>query len=679
MKSATMPVFFLALLAGASGSAVVQEAKVTPVQKVLELLNGMLAQGKDAKYGEQVQFASFKQFCTDTATEKTRLIAEANEKIERLNADIDKYTSDAAILTKEIAAHDEDISVWNGDLDASGKVRHIEKTTYDETHKDYSESISALGRAITVLKQQAYDRKQASFVQLSSLKSLTLIPEKAKKTIDAFLAQDPELGEPEAIGYEFQSHGVIEMLEKLLDKFTAELTQLEKEERDSLQAYQILVQDLDAEIAESTAQRNKKTEVKAAKLEAKAQAEADVAATTAARDADQKYLDDLNATCAKKTTDYESRQKLRAEEIVAIEKAIEIIGSAAVSANADINLPTLLQTKKSSLVQFASDADAQGLTRARVTMYLQTQAKMLNSRVLSMVATRAAADPFAKVKKMIKDLITRLMEEAGEESDHKAWCDAELSTNEQVRKEKTEMVETLHAESDELKAKIAKLEEEIADLTQAVADLVAAMAEATTLRSEEKAKNEKSIADAKMGQEAVAQALTVLKEYYAHAGEATALVQEKKQPVPEIFETSYKGMQAEAGGVVGMLEVIESDFARLEAETAAAEETAVKEYETFMADSKADKAAKQKEIEDKGYKLQDEKQALIVASESLEGYQTELDAALVYFDKLKPSCIEVGVSYDDRVSRRKEEIASLQEALEILNGQGVGLVEATNE
>merc|ERR1719282_2153135 len=154
---------------------------------------------------------------------------------------------------------------------------------------------------------------------------MTLIPEKAKKTIDAFLAQDPELGEPEAIGYEFQSHGVIEMLEKLEDKFTAELTQLEKEERDSLQAYQILVQDLDAEIAESTAQRNKKTEVKAAKLAAKAQAEADVTETTAARDADQKYLDDLNATCAKKTTDYESRQKLRAEEIVAIEKAIEII------------------------------------------------------------------------------------------------------------------------------------------------------------------------------------------------------------------------------------------------------------------------------------------------------------------------------------------------------------------
>ena len=39
---------------------------------------------------------------------------------------------------------------------------------------------------------------------------------------------------------------------------------------------------------------------------------------------------------------------------------------------------------------------------------------------------------------MIKDLIVRLMEEANEEAEHKGWCDTELSTNEQTRKEKTE-------------------------------------------------------------------------------------------------------------------------------------------------------------------------------------------------------------------------------------------------
>merc|ERR1712187_795586 len=114
--------------------------------------------------------------------------------------------------------------------------------------------------------------------------------------------------------------------------------------------------------------------------------------------------------------------------------------------------------------------------------------------------------------------------------------------------------------------------------------------------------------------------------------------------------------------------VIESDFARLEADTKAAEASAQKEYDTFMTDSKVDKAAKTKDIEHKTSKKQDETQALQVKNEDLEGTQKELDAALAYFDKLKPSCVDAGVSYDDRVTRRKEEIQSLQEALRILNG-----------
>merc|ERR1712087_390563 len=114
----------------------------------------------------------------------------------------------------------------------------------------------------------------------------------------------------------------------------------------------------------------------------------------------------------------------------------------------------------------AASAD---VVKHRAVDFLHDQAQHLHSRVLSALAVRAADDPFAKVKKMIKDLIVRLMEEANEEATHKGWCDTELSTNEQTRKEKTEAVETLHAEIDELDASIAKLAEDISELTKAVA------------------------------------------------------------------------------------------------------------------------------------------------------------------------------------------------------------------
>merc|ERR1719253_41231 len=382
--------------------------------------------------------------------------------------------------------------------------------------------------------------------------------------------------------------------------------------------------------------------------------------------ADAKYLAELTATCEQKASDFESRQQLRADEIVAIEKAIEIISSGAVAGNADKHLPSLLQNRASALAQLRSDLNAQA--KLRLVSYLNRRAKQLNSRVLSVLAVRASDDPFQKVKKMIKDLIVRLMEEANEEAEHKGWCDTELSTNEQTRKEKTSAVETLHAEIDELEASIAKLTDDITDLSAAVAELDAAMSKATKLRQEEKATNTETITDSQQAQTAVAQALAVLKEFYAKAADATALVQ---QPAPEIFDSEYKGMQSENGGVIGMLEVIESDFARLQADTSAAEASAQKEYDGFMTDSKVDKESKSTDIEHKTAKKQDEEQALQVKNGDLEGTQKELDAALAYFDKLKPSCVDAGVSYEDRVGRRKEEIESLQEALKILNGEDI--------
>merc|ERR1711972_720541 len=227
-------------------------------------------------------------------------------------------------------------------------------------HQDYSESIDALERAIAVLKKQAYDRKQAdSFVQLSALKQMALIPTDARKTIDAFLQDDPEEGlavsAPEAYGYEFQSHGVIEMLQKLLDKFVAERTTLEKEEMNTKHAYDMLMQDLTAQIAQATQDRDEKANTKAKKLEAKATAEGDLQETTSTKNADQKYLDDLTATCEQKSADFQSRQQLRAEELEAIEKAIEIISSSAVSGNADKYLPTLLQAPRGALASLRSD------------------------------------------------------------------------------------------------------------------------------------------------------------------------------------------------------------------------------------------------------------------------------------------------------------------------------------
>merc|ERR1719379_704427 len=174
---------------------------------------------------------------------------------------------------------------------------------------------------------------------------------------------------------------------------------------------------------------------------------------------------------------------------------------------------------------------------------------------------------------MIRDMITKLMEEANEEAEHKGWCDTELTTNQQTRDSKSDEVDQLNAEVETLTATIAKLSSDITELTEGIATLDKAMAEATADREAEKAKNTETIADAKAASVAVSQATAVLKEFYAKAAEATVLMQMKgpAEDAPETFSGAYQGNQDAASGVMGMLEVIASDFARLEAETSSEE------------------------------------------------------------------------------------------------------------
>merc|ERR1740123_289288 len=132
------------------------------------------------------------------------------------------------------------------------------------------------------------------------------------------------------------------------------------------------------------------------------------------------------------------------------------------------------------------------------------------------------------------------------------------------------------------------------------------------------------------------------------------------EPKTPTGPASYKGMQAGSGGIVGMLEVILSDFARLETETSTAESQAQSSFERFMDESNEDLAVKDTEIKHKTNAQED----CDAATRSLK---EELTAAMDYYDKLKPDCLDAGLSYEERVQKREEEIEALKEALQVLN------------
>merc|ERR1719291_1259297 len=190
----------------------------------------------------------------------------------------------------------------------------------------------------------------------------------------------------------------------------------------------------------------------------------------------------------------------------------------------------------------------------------------------------------------------------------------------------------------------------------------------TEKRSDSKADNTQTIKDAKAAQVAVEEATAVLKDFYAKSSQATAFSQQPAVDAPETFDKPYKGMLPEGGSVVDFLEVILTDFSRLEAETASSEAAELAEYKKYMHESELDKALKENEIKHKSARIEAQTSALHEAEEHLQLNQERLDAAVAYYEKLKPECVDSGITYEQRVKNREAEIQSLEEALRILTG-----------
>merc|ERR1719335_1772074 len=155
-----------------------------------------------------------------------------------------------------------------------------------------------------------------------------------------------------------------------------------------------------------------------------------------------------------------------------------------------------------------------------VTDFLSSESKALKSKQLGLLADKISADPFAKVKKLIDDMITRLLEEANADAEQEGFCDKELGTNKITRDKLTSEIDQLQAAIEEGQSMIMKLTDDIATLNKEVAELDGAIEEQTKLREAEKAKNAQTIKDSKDAQDAVSSAIAILKEFYAKAGAA---------------------------------------------------------------------------------------------------------------------------------------------------------------
>merc|ERR1719252_529889 len=125
------------------------------------------------------------------------------------------------------------------------------------------------------------------------------------------------------------------------------------------------------------------------------------------------------------------------------------------------------------------------------------------------------------------------------------------------------------------------------------------------------------------------------------------------------------------GGIIAMLEVIEADFTKEIEEMVAAEEAAAAEYEKITQENEIAKTTKEADVKYKTKEAKELDTAVAEATSDRDGLNTELQAVLDYYEKIKEECIAKPEPYEERKKRREAEIAGLKEALGILEGEAV--------
>jgi len=267
------------------------------------------------------------------------------------------------------------------------------------------------------------------------------------------------------------------------------------------------------------------------------------------------------------------------------------------------------------------------------------------------VGSVSGGDVFAKVKGLINNMLEKLLKEAEDDATEKAFCDKELAYTNGRKDEKTTEIEKQTTSIDQMTARSTKLKEEVATLQKELSDLAKSKQSQEKFRAEEKAVYDKSRAEMEQGLNGIKAALKVLRDYYAQQQENSA--------------------QGSSTGIIGLLEVCESDFSKGLAELIATEESAVAEFEQEMKDNEIGTATKNQDVEYKTKEHVGLDKTTTESNSDRQGVQVELDAIMKYLKGLEARCIAKAESYDSIVARRNPDLAGLKEALTILEGEGV--------
>merc|ERR1719428_2011338 len=654
--------------------------KNRPISKVVTLLKDMTVQlQKEAEEDEEV-FEAMGCWCETHDREKTKAIADAQTRIQKLNADIEKFAGTSSKMSTEIADLQAEVAANTKALETATALRQKQLAEFTEEEKDMLGSIGSLGSAVTVL-----GKHRASFLQLSDTNAINIaatIRDQLRR--HRFLLQEvvspsqrrmlEAFAQPEASGllqessgynpaYKPQGGAILGVLESMKESFETNLAKSQKEETTNQQAYEDLKAAKEGEIKAGNELITSKTGLMADADEKHAQSKTDLSSTEDTLQADTVYLASVKEHCANIDAEMEERTKTRQMEMQAVSKAMSILTSDEAT---DLFSDTLgLVQHRATFVQLSKS------DRARLVKALQATAKTSHDPRLSILAMRARGDVFAKVRESLQEMVDKLLKEKEEEIQKKYFCIDSLNENMRTTETRTQEKETANAKMEDHMNAMEMLAKKIEEDHAQIAELRVQLKKATEDREKANKDFQETVADQRATQKLLTAALGVLKGFYekpelVQAGAGTAHKAPAGPPPPPGFKKYSKN--AQSGGVMNMIQTICDDAKAMEAEALAAEETNQQAYEDFVKDTNDAVISLQKDIATKTEEKAREEQDKVSQEGTRDQKASEIEQLKKENLDLHFECDYMIKSFDIRMEARDAEVEALKQGLATFSG-----------
>jgi len=659
-------------------------AQTNPLAKVMEMVDELTAKINKEGVAETKAYGEFFEWCDDTAKNTQNDIKTSTSKKAALVAAIDKLTSDIEDSETKIDELVAALAKDSKELKAATAVREKEQADFKAEEAELVAGIDTIDRAVGIV-EKAMAKSNGAFAQVdtknlnSLLKALGTMMDAAavgsysKQKLLAMVQQsqssdadDQDTGAPAGSTYSSQSGGIVDVLNDMRDKADEELQGLRGEETTAKNNFAMLKQSLEDSMAADNKDLADEKDARSAAEEEKATATGDLEIATKALNAGAAESETNNNVCMQTATDHANSKKSRAEELKVIAEAKKILAEA--TGGAVDQTYSLLQVRAHTQIDIAKTEALAMIKQLAKTNHSPALAQ-LASRIAATVKFGAASgeDPFGKIKGLITDMVAKLEKEANEDATEKAYCDEQMSKTGAKKADLDDTVEKLSSKVDKAAAKSTELKEDVKTLQAELAKLASEQKEMDSIRKETHANYLVASKDLAAGLAGVRKALEMLRKYYGGSAAAAMVQMDTMMEQPKMPE-SHSAAGGAGSGIIGMLEVCESDFAKGLAETEKEEADAAEEYESTSQENEVATTTKTQDVKYKTQEFTGLDKSIADLSADRDTVEEELGAVNSYFDKIKDRCIAKPESYADIKKRRDAEIQGLKEAASILEG-----------